>query len=641
MPQTPKVELQRGHGLGTVRTMPEFRAFAAQSSLTAAQRRTLVDQAELLIEGLYVHLPLKRAMHAIDPLQRLRLLRLRLAELSEDQFHARLLRIIIELRDLHTNYILPSRYRGFAFLGILIERFVESGEQRWLVSKVFDHLVGDTNLVVGAEITHWNGTPMAIAVERNSEREAGSNMPARLARGLENMTLRPVSMSLPPDEDWVDVTYRVGAVTHETRIPWRVFESAAEVTGGDASASTPAGTKAPASQLVGLDLRTELARQIKLTLFAPSVAKERQRVRRARAAVPRATKEQTAAGIVPTSRPEELKARTVDTASGTFGHLRIFTFLMEDGNIEGFLDEVARLLGVLPRTGLILDVRGNGGGYVIAAEFLLQFLSPKTIHPEPMQFINTRATSDLCRRVSDLAAWRVSIDEAIQTGAQYSSAIPLYPEDVVNSVGQLYHGPVVLVTDALCYSATDIFSAGFQDHGIGKVLGVDDNTGAGGANVWTHADLRQSWTGGPLKPLPAGAQFRVSLRRCLRVGDRFGQPVEDLGVIPDVSYKLTRRDLIEANADLMDEAGELLAQGTPRRLEVAVASQTASTLTLSVTTEAVTSVDVYVKGRPVTTSRVQDGANQVQLPKPGAGSSLRLDGFAGGSLVASRRLELA
>ena len=123
MPQTPKVELQRGHGLGTVRTMPEFRAFAAQSSLTAAQRRTLVDQAELPIEGLYVHLPLKRAMHAIDPLQRLRLLRLRLTELSEDQFHARLLRIIIELRDLHTNYILPSRYRGFAFLGILIERF--------------------------------------------------------------------------------------------------------------------------------------------------------------------------------------------------------------------------------------------------------------------------------------------------------------------------------------------------------------------------------------------------------------------------------------------------------------------------------------------------------------------------------------
>ena len=33
---------------------------------------------------------------------------------------------------------------------------------------------------------------MAIAVERNAEREAGSNMPARLARGLEEQ-LEPAS----------------------------------------------------------------------------------------------------------------------------------------------------------------------------------------------------------------------------------------------------------------------------------------------------------------------------------------------------------------------------------------------------------------------------------------------------------------
>jgi hypothetical protein len=60
-------ELGRGHGLGAIRTMPEFRAFVARDPLTEAQRLTLVDQAEVLIEGLYVHLPLKRAIHAVDP----------------------------------------------------------------------------------------------------------------------------------------------------------------------------------------------------------------------------------------------------------------------------------------------------------------------------------------------------------------------------------------------------------------------------------------------------------------------------------------------------------------------------------------------------------------------------------------------
>ncbi len=38
----------------------------------------------------------------------------------------------------------------------------------------------------------------------------------------------------------------------------------------------------------------------------------------------------------------------------------------------------------------------------------------------------------------------------------------------------------------LCYSTTDIFAAGFQDNEIGKVLGVDESTGAGGANVWEY-----------------------------------------------------------------------------------------------------------------------------------------------------------
>ena len=42
---------------------------------------------------------------------------------------------------------------------------------------------------------------------------------------------------------------------------------------------------------------------------------------------------------------------------------------------------------------------------------------------------------------------------------------------------------MVLVTDARCYSTTDIFCAGFQDHGIGRILGVGAATGAGGERL--------------------------------------------------------------------------------------------------------------------------------------------------------------
>ena len=98
-------------------------------------------------------------MHAVDPLQSLRLLRYRSPTLTEPEFHAALQRIILGLRDLHTNYILPDRYAGFAFVGILVERCFEGGQPQWVVTKTFDHLTGDPDLVVGARVTHWNGTP--------------------------------------------------------------------------------------------------------------------------------------------------------------------------------------------------------------------------------------------------------------------------------------------------------------------------------------------------------------------------------------------------------------------------------------------------------------------------------------------------
>ena len=88
-----------------------------------------------------------------------------------------------------------------------------------------------------------------------------------------------------------------------------------------------------------------------------------------------------------------------------------------------------------------------------------------------------------------MAPWRASLKQAVSTGALWSTGIPLSSEDLVNNFGQIYFGPVVLITDAYCYSACDMFAAGFQDHDLGKVLGVDEKTGAGGANVLTHKDL--------------------------------------------------------------------------------------------------------------------------------------------------------
>src|SRR5882762_4653495 len=82
--------------------------------LSRRDRLRIINQAILLLEMNYVHLPLKRAMHAIDPIQQLKLLKFRLETNGPSRietgtrFHRRLLEIFASLRDLHTLYLLPT-----------------------------------------------------------------------------------------------------------------------------------------------------------------------------------------------------------------------------------------------------------------------------------------------------------------------------------------------------------------------------------------------------------------------------------------------------------------------------------------------------------------------------------------------------
>jgi hypothetical protein len=274
-----------------------------------------------------------------------------------------------------------------------------------------------------------------------------------------------------------------------------------------------------------------------------------------------------------TALPTVFRAREVVTSRGGLGYLRIFTFNVDD-EVE-FVDEMGRLLDGLPRTGLIIDLRGNGGGLIPAAEGALQLLTPRRIEPQRAQFLNTPRNLDLCRKHPDrpgreqsrgsarLQKWVASIDQSARTGAVYSLGFPITPASFLHGIEQQYFGPVVLVTDALCYSAADMFAAGFQDHQIGPIVGVHGNTGAGGANVWSHALLDVLWNvdapeDSPYLPLAANADLRVAMRRTIRVGLNSGSVVEDLGIVPDVVHRMTRDDLESDNKDLIEVAAEEL-----------------------------------------------------------------------------------
>ena len=458
-------------------------------SLTLAERRLLVAQALVLLEQNYVHLPLKIAMHGINPLQRLRLLGAQLEGQSastidpEWMFHAELSAVFHSLHDLHTSYILPEPFAGkIAYLPFQVEEFFAKGDSHFVISRLAEGYSAP-GLEPGAEVMAWNGIPIGRAVDLNAARFAGSNAAARHARGLESLTIRSLHVDLPPDEHWVTVGFTANdGSSRELRQAWLVVDNL--------PAFGPDPDQESDGASLGLDFGGDATARATKLLFAPGVVAREDAEREGRAP-PRPQAPDT---VVDTPMPGLFRASAVTTPSGTYGHLRIFTFRVP--NPRAFVDEFVRLLAELPQDGLILDVRGNPGGTIQAGELALQALTPRRIVPEPVQFINTPLNLLICRRhrmnptgAMDLGPWFPSIEQALATGATFSQAFPITAGDEANAMGQVYHGPVVLITDARCYSAGDIFAAGFQDHAIGPVLGVDDNTGAGGANVWSHGRL--------------------------------------------------------------------------------------------------------------------------------------------------------
>ena len=117
--------------------------------------------------------------------------------------------------------------------------------------------------------------------------------------------------------------------------------------------------------------------------------------------------------------------------------------------------------------------------------------------------------------------------------------------------------------------------------------------------------------------------------------------MEDLGIIPDHIHRITRKDLMESNQDLIESAAHILGSLPVRALSAVVKAKRARKVSISVTTKNITRLDTLLNGRPQSTLDVKDGRTTVTLPLRSAGKQvLELRGFDGAYLVSARRLKL-
>lgn len=620
----------RNQPAAAMRLSTFLKMFEKKGRLSRSDRLRIVEQALLLLNMNYVHLPLKRAMHAVDPIQRLKLLRFRLLGMTdremptEMQFHQRMMEIFASTRDLHTMYLLPAPFVDHAaYLPFLIEQYFEKNKkgervEKFMVSRVvngFYESIPDPGpealaFEPGVDALYWNGVPIRRAIELNGESQAGSNIEARFARGLDNLTIRPLDTSLPPDEMWVNLTYKsktgeIFTIKHE----WLVLNTRE-------AGTPPVAPKSTRKKRAAIDIKKSKINQLTKTLYAPRDVPVRESLRHI------------------------LYAETRNVDGREFGYIRLFTF--EVGDPDEFVKDFVEVITSdgFPQEGLIIDVRSNPGGRIRAGERLLQLFTPRRIKPELFEFLNTPLNLEICRsapKTWQLDKWAESIAESVVTGATYSTGFPLNSEESCNDIGQKYYGPVVLITDALSYSTTDMFAAGFQDNEIGDVLGTNDNTGAGGAEFWRYQDLVNAsleHPRSPFKPLPRGADIVLAVRRSIRVGRHAGRPLEELGIVPDHRHYMTRKDVLGSNENLIRRAAKILTKKPVYALSVnpfkredgsrGIVVTARSKITPPDTRQNISRVDVYVDGRPFKSLDATDGAlegRRLRLTGRGIGNS--------------------
>lgn len=595
-------------GLPGLKTQPlaQFLTAAELQKITPEEKRIILNQALLMFEHLYPHLPFKKRLFgdSVDPEENLATVSAQTDALGEMDFHSRVIAAFGIVLDPHTWYGLPAPYRGaVAFLPFQLGFWMDRDRNtHFVVTKVMnaakDGGLGHPFFSPGAEILRWNSEDTQSFLSRQSlERLPVPWGETKLAHWTRTATVVPLRFCQPPDDTQATFHYIPpgGGATRAIRFPWGVATAMGDHAGfPHAAFSVNVPTAAISSAAVHFVRRHGI-----VVAEGPSGDS---RV----SSMPKVFQFQYTEG---TAQPEILDPATLRARSkpgARFGYIRILQF-GADGLVSSTDDMVHEFQRILRDVmnqnapdGLILDIRGNPGGDVQAAERMLQMLTAAHIQPIRFHLLNSPAVRKILEtlrseignqggltpeqkvRLTDaqlqLQQWIDDPDASSAAGDPLTTGHPLTSEDKANEIGQIYRGPCVLLTDGWTYSAADVFAAGFQDHAIGPVIGVDANTGGGGANVWSHGDLLDKLppvpdlTIEPLPPLSRPLEERASMslafRRCLRVaGKNAGQAIEDHGVTADLwASPGSAESLLSGFPGVIGLACELMA--APRHFEI-------------------------------------------------------------------------
>lgn len=197
---------------------------------------------------------------------------------------------------------------------------------------------------------------------------------------------------------------------------------------------------------------------------------------------------------------------------GGVGYLRISTF--ESQEIGTGVDEALASLGD-SLSGLIIDVRSNGGGSDAQAEAAAGHFTRERVQYAYHRYKNGPGHDDFGPRIPD---WLE----------------PTGPHG--------YYGPVAILTNRGVYSAAEDFILAMR--ALPRVVTVGDTTGGGSGNPVA-------------RELPNGWVVHIPRWQLWGVDGTF---FEGIGLAPDVPQQITEDDRLRARDSILERAREVLFQ---------------------------------------------------------------------------------
>lgn len=506
--------------------------------LSAEEKKLLAEQANSFLRDLYVHRFQKPFYYfwQQDPAIPMAEVVKNADKMSTDALEHAIYSIFAEQRDLHLNYTFPEPHgRYTSFLPLTFAR--TAGNSNFFEARVsavnkavFARFVpGQRVPAIGDELIAYNGGSVGEAAWKLSTVGQGANLYGAFGRALQAMTVRSHCLQEVPCENEATLCLRAHrpdgkGECYTITLPWlvkwggtvrqeKVFVSPQEEYGAFIREN-------------GLENRSSLPAN-------------------------------------PSAEPA-LTWGKIKNEDGNFGYLKLTSFSTATG-IEGTVNEIRRLLidELADTDGLVFDVRSNGGGAAMLAESLPQLFTPSTIQPTHSRLLN----SDLNHRLFSETDWHIfspekkdALDEVKGKSCSHTRPVLNMPQAMANQLGQAYYKPVAVLANADSYSATDFFTCGMQDNGAGVIFGEDPRTGAGGAQVLSHAEFVQFGLPDVFKPLPKGHAMRVSWSQGMRSGLHAGDIIEDDGCSADVDISRTAQDLITGGEDQLKKITRHLAK---------------------------------------------------------------------------------